>query len=134
VDSWLSKSLSKFPYQFSPRETTVFIEGFIPHWFVPPIRHSVLGRTFCTFPHYVRSYPKSFYFWSFRSKGPCLTFQPKKLKFPERFFQGYIPWEWFPGNDSWGIFPGILYKGIFQREFSQGNIIRKFLWIMTKRL
>ena len=55
---------SQYPYRFSHGDTSLFSRRFKSSLFIPPNRHSVLGRTYGTYLHYERSYAIIF-FWSF---------------------------------------------------------------------
>ena len=59
--SYCTKTISTdgmyvYPYRFSHGDATVFSRLFNSSLFIPPIRHSVFGRTYGTYLHYERSY------------------------------------------------------------------------------
>ena len=51
-----------YPYRFSHGDTSLFSRRFKSSLFIPPIRHSVLGRTYGTYLHYERSYAINVFF------------------------------------------------------------------------
>ena len=55
---------STYPYLFYPCDTTDLSPLFKSHRLVPPIRHSVLGRTYGMYLHYKRSYSINVFYYS----------------------------------------------------------------------
>ena len=59
---WYIPVRTRYPYRFSHGDTTVFSRRFNSSLFIPPIRNSVLGRTYGTYLLYERSYAINVFF------------------------------------------------------------------------
>ena len=112
----------RYPYRFYPGDTTDLSPRFKSHRLVPPIRHSVLGRSYGTYLHYERSY--SINVFSRRVWEPRLRFDlPAKASDPRDFprnsrdfsprFRGFFPAiaRIFP-RDSGDFFPRLCRGGM----------------------